>query len=425
MSNHTPKGFYSHPNDNALGFWCDGEGNTTEPFSKEKLIAMRIANGEPAPVFWPYSTAVPAVTHAPEWIRVGFPNHPSSRLMMRYFDRRTLSEYFDGRTVIDDVMMPEFYRQGGSAEWAVNGYPDNCSDHDIFQLVWNKVTADDVRNFVGEDAVPMYNNGPRWIVDEENPNLARWWDGDDFTGETEFVGVIQQLGFDTEVDTKETVPNAPGLSDSEAGDWHVDPSDSSQLIRWGGTRWDKRKSLDSTIAGLFADLGEDVPAMWSGVQYMSPRHSELMAQLSARKEGVNGWYKEPERFDDLRMRVWHEGQWTDQTSQQVPGFYDDPFNDELLREWNNGWTNNVVTKEAERIRLEREALRREKRAALVEKVAVGIANHYSPENRRQRRIDEQNDRSRRLRDAAAAAALERHQGGTDYWQQKAYDRRWK
>jgi hypothetical protein len=443
-----PIGWYTDPtpgNENLCLLW-DGK-TVAGPLEKTEALRYCAETGQPAPVFMemdisPASAPAPSqpvtITAVPErgplmtptahnagWLSTSKDEEFGQGKLMAYWDGSGIGEYFALEPLINEVVLPEFLRQGGSSDWWENGALQGTADHQLFWTIFNRITPEHAKAIIGETA-PMYNNGPTWIADKDNPNLARWWDGRKFTGEIELFGVIQQRSFDAETGNTETVSYAPGLSGSEAGSLQVDPDDPTQLIRWGGARWDRRVSIEDKIKELFDSLGETVPQQWTGVQVMSPRHADLIKQLSARKNGINGWYKEPERFDDLRMRVWHDGQWTDQTSQQVPGLYDDPFNDELLREWSvNGWTDKIVTKEAERVRIEREVLRQEKRQAFKEKVLVAVADHYSPENMRQRRIDDQNDRSRRLRDAAAAASLEHHQGANNYYAQKDFDRMWR
>lgn len=424
-----PTGWYNDPDPEKsdICFKWDGD-ELTGPYLKSGVLALHVELGLPDPEYMTMAPPKPAAEPAPVldkgWFNIYFKNNQNAPALWRYSDGQTLSEYFSAASIIGEIAYPEFCRQGGDENWFEKGCAAG-SDKDLWDIIVSRVTPEQAREKLG-DTAPIYNNGPTWIKDENNPNLARWWDGNDFTEKTELIGTIQQHQFDAEVTSPETVSYATGLAGAEAGSWHIDPEDPTRLIHWGGERWDRSQSLESAIAELFADLGEPVPELWAGVQSMSPRHADLMDQLTARKNGVNGWYKEPERFDDLRMRVWHEGQWTDQISQQTPGLYDDPFNDQILREWNvNGWTSKTVTKEAERVRMERETLRQEKRQAFKQKVLVAVADHYSPENMRQRRIDNENDRSRRLRDAAASAALEHRQGANSYYAQKDFDRMWR
>lgn len=273
--------------------------------------------------------------------------------LARYFDGFTLSEYFKVSALAESVA-PDYYRNGGKTDFQNSPNSLTGSEKAVLAHLYGALTPELVRQRTHNSAWE-YNEGQRWVVDQENPNLYHWWDGDKLTGDTILLGALMQIGYDAETDNPQTVSNTPVPDNAKPGTLYPDPEDDTQYIRWGGMRWDMRIPAEDKITEFLQHLGEELPETWRGNIHLTEfKTLELVDQIRARVNGVDGWYKEVEHFDDLSKRYWENGAWTDKFSKQVPGWFDDPDALELLRYWDGQkWTQKTRTKEAHQISLDR------------------------------------------------------------------------
>jgi hypothetical protein len=422
MALATP-GWFTDPQDSSRTRWWNGLGWTTLSHPKDQFTQSCIEKGLKVPDYdydpenipeglvinnahladatsaSSTETTPPAQNKPGEWVRSG--DLPGNFWLLFWVENGRMSEYFHMDAVIQAVV-PDFIINGGTPDLVERWNSNTLTQQeiDVVMMLISRTPPEKVRAMSG-DSAPEYNNGPNWITEPGNPSIANWWDGRQFTGERELVSVILQRHFDSEAEVIETVSQVEPPEGRQNG-WHIDPENDTELIHWGGLRWDRRKTVESTIKERFDDVNEQVPPQWTGVQRATPRCIDLMAQLVARAQGVDGWYKEPHRFDDLSMRYWAQGAWTEHTSAQQAGWFDDPWNDEFTRYWDGRqWTPQTKSKEAERIREEKSQARKQALASIAAQVMDDYKKNNTPEMKRQRRIDEANDHSRRLRNAAA------------------------
>lgn len=321
--------------------------------------------------------------------------------VMRWTRAGERSEFFSVEAVLQ-TLIPEFTLNGGGPDliqrWNANKISQQ--EMELIKLLLPRTLPQRVRDATG-DSAPDYNNGPSWIQDPANPAILLAWDGDSFSGEKELLSVVRQRISDAESGVNETVAHIAPPTNGEPG-WWIDPERPTDLIHFGGLRWDRRKSVRQTLEELFTALGEEVPEQWKGEQVGEPRQLELVKQLNARANGIDGWYKSVHRFDDPVMRYWERGAWTEHYSSHPAAWLDDPWDDSYTRYWDGQqWTKNVKSKESERIRAEKAQRRREFAAEMVTTFVDSYTEQSTPEARRRRAIDAANERSRRLRDAAA------------------------
>jgi hypothetical protein len=419
MAKATP-GWFTDPSDSARTRWWNGWGwtGTTHPKSTftqacidkglkvpdydsdpenipEGLVINNAFPGAPEP-----QTTAPSDPDKNGWFRIT--HFPGSPRIMCWIEHGKMPEYFDMNAVIE-ALVPDFIINGGTPDlverWNSNTLTPQESD--VVHMLMSRITPEKVKAIAG-DSAPEYNNGPRWVTEPGNPSIANWWDGEQFTGQRELSTVISQREFDDRAAVIETVSHV----DPPAGgkpNWWVNPENDTEMIHWGGLRWDRRSTLESMITERFKALSEQVPPQWAGTQRATPRFMELMEQLVARTQGVDGWYKEPHRFDDLSMRYWAQGAWTEHTSAQSAGWFDDPWNNEFNRYWDGQqWSDKTKSKEAVRIREEKAQARKAAIGGFALSVMENYAARNTPEMKRQQKIDAANDHSRRLRDAAAS-----------------------
>jgi hypothetical protein len=396
-------GWYTEPGEPLKARYWDGSWGQM-PYHKSQIIANHQDNQLPAPVFDPETaeTATVVSVEPQNWAVVN-----EEYTLWQYGNRSAWSEYFDGNAITKEFIVPRFYQNGGTPKsFDVSGPAFSKADSELIKLIVSRITLEEVRATLG-DSASEFNSGPRWIKAKDNERLARWWDGNDFTGDVELIGVLQQREHDAEAGGElQTVSHAPVTLETEAGSWYVNPDDPATMIRWGGTRWDRLKTVQEMIAELFGQLNESIPEEWSRPSVLTSRHEDLMGQLKARLNGEADWYKEPGRFDDLFMRYWNGQAWTEHTSQQIPGWYSDPWDESLLRYWNGAqWSDKTRTKEAEQRRAERNAsnaeLAKNVGVYLGLKAAESVVWQFSKERKNQRVAADRADYSRQLRDTAA------------------------
>lgn len=395
-------GWYTEPGEPLKARYWDGSWGQM-PYHKSQIIANHQDNQWSAPIFDPKAVdAVTAFSPDPsEWTVAN-----SEFDLWQYGNSASRSEYFDGNAITNEFLAPRFYQNGGTPGlFEGDTFNPTQTEIELIKLILSRVTLEEVRAKVGDSAAE-FNAGPCWIRDKNNERLARWWDGKAFTGKVELIGVLQQREHDAELEGEpQTVSYAPVALETEAGAWYPNPDDPTTMIRWGGARWDKLKTVQQMLAELFGQLNEFIPEEWARPSIFTSRHESLMGQLQARISGEAGWYKEPARFDDLFMRYW-DGMWTEHTSQQIPGWYDDPWNESFIRYWNGSkWSDKTRTKEAEQRRAERNAVNAElaKQAGLYLglKAAESVVWQFSKERKNQRIAADRADYSRQLRDTAA------------------------
>lgn len=391
------EGWYTEPNDPLKVRYWDGQWAQMS-FFKNQIIANHQDNSLGEPVFDPH----PVSAEPAKWA-VGNTEYD----LWQYGCPGSWSEYFDGEAIAQEFLIPRFYQNGGTPGlFEADTFVTTKADDDLLKLIISRITLAEVRNKLG-DTAREFNSGPRWIRAKDNERLARWWDGSQFTGEVELIGVLQQREHDAEAEGDlVSVSQVPATLETEAGVWYGDPEDSTSMIRWGGTRWDRRKSVQQLTVDLFEKLNEPVPVEWNQPAYLTPRHAELIRQLNDRINGQEGWYKEPGRFDDLFMRYWDSQTWTEHTSAQVAGWFDDPWNTELLRYWlGTHWSDKTRNKEAEQRRAERSSANAEMAKNigiyLGLKATESIVWQFSKERKNQRILADRADESRTLRDNAA------------------------
>lgn len=395
-------GWYTEPGEPLKARYWDGSWGQM-PYHKSQIIANHQDNQWPAPIFDP-KTVEAAPVSSTEPLRWAVANKEYD--LWQYGNSASWSEYFDGNAIAHEFLAPRFYQNGGTPGlFEADAFEPTQADNDLLKLIISRITLEEVRAKLGDSAAE-FNAGPGWIRAKDNERLARWWNGQDFTGEVELIGVLQQREHDAEIEGEpQTVSYAPVTLEHEAGAWYVNPEDPTTMIRWGGTRWDKIKTVQEMIAELFGQLTEFIPEEWSRPSALTSRHEDLINQLKARINGEAGWYKEPARFDDLFMRYW-DGMWTEHTSQQIPGWYNDPWEESLLRYWNGEkWSDKTRTKEAEQRRVERNAanaeLAKNVGVYLGLKAAESVVWQFSKERKNQRIAADRADYSRHLRDTAA------------------------
>lgn len=395
-------GWYTEPEEPLKARYWDGNWGQM-PYYKSQIISNHHDNQLPAPVFDPEYTAqeTAASVEPPRWVVAN-----GEYSLWQYGISSSWSEYFDGNAIAEEFIVPRFYQNGGTPGFfESNDLKASASDSELIKLIISRITLEEVRAKVGDSAAD-FNSGPRWILDKDNKKLARRWDGKEFTGEVELIGVLQQREHDAELDGEpQTVSSAPVTPETEAGAWYVNPENPTTMIRWGGARWDQLKTVQRMLAELFGQLNETIPEEWSRPGPFTSRHEDLMSQLKARINGEAGWYKDPARFDDLFMRYW-DGVWTEHISQQIPGWYGDPWDEALLRYWNGTkWSDKTRSKEAEQRRIERNAANMElaKYAGLYLglKATESVVWQFSKERKNLRIAADRADYSRQLRDTAA------------------------
>lgn len=397
------QGWYTEPGDPLKARYWDGKWGQM-PYHKSQIIANHEDNKLPAPTFDPKVTATAPVASVepPRWAAAN-----DEYTLWHYGNSSSWSEYFDGNAIAEEFLVPRFYQNGGTpGAFAADGPETTKADSELIRLIIGRITLEEVRAKLGDSAAE-FNSGPCWIRAKDNERLARWWDGNDFTGEVELIGVLQQREHDAETEGEpQTVSYALVTLETEAGNWYSNPDDPTTMIRWGGTRWDRLKTVQAMIAELFGQLDEPIPEEWSRQTALTIRHEDLMSQLKARINGNAGWYKEPGRFDDLFMRYWSGQAWTEYTSQQIPGWYNDPWDESLLRYWNGAqWSGKTRNKEAEQRRAERNAanadLAKNVGLYLGLKAAESVVWQFSKERKNQQIETDRADYSRQLRDTAA------------------------
>jgi hypothetical protein len=328
-------------------------------------------------------------------------DYPAGHRLMRWVQDGTASEVFAVDAVLQ-TLLPEFTLNGGGPNLIHRWNSNEVSPQEVtlVKMLLPRTLPQRVRELTG-DSAPDYNNGPAWISDPTNPGILLAWDGQQFTGEKELLSVVRQRIMDLECEVIETVSTIAPPADGAPG-WHADPHCSTDFIHFGGQRWDRRKSVQEVLRNCFSALGEDVPECWKGEQMTGPSQLALIQQLTARINGVDGWYRSAYRFDDPVMRYWANGSWTEQYSTHPAAWLDDPWNEDYIRFWDGEkWLQQTRSKEAERIRDEKAQRRR----VAVGNFALDVMKNYqaqnTPEMKRQRAQDVANERSRRLRDEAA------------------------
>lgn len=418
-----PNGWFTDPEDSTLTRLWDGEAWTDATYPKSVFTDACIKSGIPVPDYdhdpanVPEGSNIRNASHEgnqakpkeaePETVSepgFWFRNEelPEHLRMMRWLENGTVSEFFSTDAVLEAVT-PDFVINGGTHDlverWAQSRM--TAQEIELVLMLMSRTSAEKVRALSG-DSAPEFNDGPRWIVNAVNPSIADWWSGNNFTGERELVTVLRQRAFDEESTTIETVSHIAPPNEMHPGLWQTDPENEYDMIRWGGLRWDLRVSMEKVLQQMFAAVGEEVPAAWAGRHVITPRHYELMKQLAERAEGIEGWYKDPTRFDDLFMRYWAAGAWTEHTSVQQAGWFDDPWDAGYTRYWDGQqWSSKTKNKEAERIRAEKAQARKAFVGSIALDFVGNVAAQYTPEMKRRNAIDAANANSRALRDEAS------------------------
>lgn len=422
MALATP-GWFTDPHDSSRTRWWNGLSWTDLSHPKDHFTRSCIEKGLKVPdydynpenmpegivvnnAFLPEEIVAPSeptavqIQNKPgEWIR--WTDLPGDPRLVIWKENGEFSEFFH-MDAVTQAVVPDFIINGGTPDLVERWNNNDLTQQevDVVMMLVARTRPEKVRAMSG-DSAPEYNNGPNWITEPGNPNIANWWDGRQFTGERELVSVIRQKEFDAEADIIQTVSHVDPPAGATIG-WHVDPETDTDLIHWGGLRWDKRKTVQETLEEYFTTLNEQVPPQWSGPQSFTDNHRELVGQLVARINGTEGWYKEPHRFHDLSMRHWTPAGWTQHTSLQQAGWYDDPWNDEQTRYWDGQqWSDKTKNKEMERIRAEKSQARKDAIDGFISQQIAEYRKNNTPAMQRQRRIDAAADHSRRLRNEAA------------------------